>query len=296
MNRAEERRVTNRIEAARREGRNPLSLAHLSMIDVDHLTLIKAAEAGGFDGVGLRIVAPPHTPLVREILHNRQAIAEVKAALRETGIAVSDVETFALRPDTRVADYRAGLELAADLGTAYVMTSGVDPDPERTHDNFLELCDLSAEFGLSVGIEFIAFRELRTLAEARALVERSGRANAGIVIDALHLSRSGGTPDQVASLPTNRVCFVQLCDAVAQLPAFEDLAYEARNDRLLPGDGSLWLGDLVKALPDGSVLGIEAPTRALAGLDPLERGRRIGARSREFLRTLDNDPNPGHSR
>lgn len=288
--------MTNRVEAARREGRHPLSLAHLSMIDVDHLTLIKAAEAGGFDGVGLRIVAPPHTPLVREILSDRQAIGEVKAALRETGIAVSDVETFALRPDTRIADYRAGLELAADLGAAHVMTSGVDPDPERTYDNFLELCDLAAEFGLSVGVEFIAFRELRTLTEAKALVERSGRENAGVVIDALHLSRSGGTPDQVASLPANKVSFAQLCDAGAQVPAFDDLAYEARNDRLLPGDGSLWLGDLIKALPRGSVLGIEAPTRALADLDPLERGRRIGARSRDFLQTLDNDPNSGHSR
>ena len=288
--------MTNRIELARREGRHPLSLAHLSMIDVDHLTLIKAAEAGGFDGVGLRIVAPPHTPLVREILGDRQATAEVKAALRDTGIAVSDVETFALRPDTRIGDYRPGLELAADLGAAHVMTSGVDPDPERTYDNFLELCDLAAEFGLSVGIEFIAFRELRTLAEAKALIERSGKANAGIVIDALHLSRSGGTPGEVALLPPDQVSFVQLCDAGAQMPAFDDLAYEARNDRLLPGDGSLWLGDLIKTLANGSVLGIEAPTRALAGLDPLERGRRIGARSREFLRSLDNDPNLGHSK
>jgi len=278
--------VTNRIETARREGRFPISLAHLSMIDVDHLMLVKAAEAGGFDGVGLRIVAPPHTPLVREILGDSQATAEVKAALRDTGIAVSDVETFALRPDTNIADYRAGLELAADLGAAHIMTSGVDPDPQRTYENFLELCDLAGEFDLSVAIEFIAFRELRTLTEAAALIARSDKDNAGIVIDALHLSRSGGNPSEVAALPASRISFVQLCDAGEHVPAFDALAYEARNDRLLPGDGSLWLGDLIKALPEGRVLGIEAPTRALAHLDPVERGRRIGARSRQFLKSV----------
>ena len=277
----------NKIETARREGRFPLSLAHLSMIDVDHLTLVKAAEAGGFDGVGLRIVAPPHTPLVREILGDRQATAEVKAALRDTGIVVSDVETFALRSDTNIADYRAGLELAADLGAAHIMTSGVDPDPQRTYENFLELCDLAGEFGLSVAIEFIAFRELRTLAEAAALIAHSDKDNAGIVIDALHLSRSGGNPSEVAALPAGRVSFVQLCDAGDHVPAFDDLAYEARNDRLLPGDGSLWLRDLIKALPEGLVLGIEAPTRALAHLDPTERGRRMGTRSRQFLKSVD---------
>ncbi len=280
--------MTSRIEQARSEGRFPTSLAHLSMIDVDHLTLIRAAEAGGFDAVGLRIVAPPHTPLVREILGNPVAIAEVKAALNDTGIAVSDVETFALRPDTKVADYRPALELAAELGAAHVMTSGVDPDPTRTFDNFAALCDLTHEIGLAVGIEFISFRELSTLRETVALLEKAGRPNAGVVIDTLHLSRSGGTPADVAALAPERLAFVQLSDAVADSPKFEELAYEARNDRLLPGEGALWLHELMHVLPRGLVIGVEAPTRALAALDPLERGRRIGEQTHRFLQHFSN--------
>lgn len=281
--------MTNRIEQARSEGRFPTSLAHLSMIDVDHLTLIRAAEAGGFDSVGLRIVAPPHTPLIREILGRRPAINEVRAALRDTGIAVSDVETFALRPDTKIGDYRPALELAAELGAAHAMTSGVDPDPVRTFDNFAALCDLAKEIGLAVGIEFISFRELSTLQEAAVLLEKAGKPNAGVVIDTLHLSRSGGTPADVAALAPERLAFVQLSDAAAEIPKFEDLAYEARNDRLLPGEGGLWLQELMDVLPRGLIIGVEAPTRALAALDPMERGRRIGEQTRRFLRHASNE-------
>jgi hypothetical protein len=37
----------------------------------------------------------------------------------------------------------------------------------------------------------------------------------------------------------------------AQIPALQDMLQEARHDRLYPGEGELWLGDILDAMPPG---------------------------------------------
>ena len=53
-----------------------------------------------------------------------------------------------------------------------------------------------------------------------------------------------------------------------------ELIREARTGRLLPGEGTLPLAELVAALPDALPLAVEAPCRATADLPVVERAKR----------------------
>jgi sugar phosphate isomerase/epimerase len=118
---------------------------------------------------------------------------------------------------------------------------------------------------------------VRTLAHADEMVARSKRANAFVLIDALHFSRSGGLPAHVATIDPARFRYAQICDAGPDMPGPTDtlaLVREARTGRLLPGEGVLPLKELVAALPANLPLAIEAPCRATADLPALERAQR----------------------
>src|SRR5204863_4452779 len=117
----------------------------------------------------------------------------------------------------------------------------------------------------------------RTLAHAAEMVARSKRANASVVIDALHFSRSGGLPAHVASVDPSLLRYAQICDAGPDMPGPGDtpaLIREARTGRLLPGEGVLPLAALITALPDTVPLAVEAPCRATADLPAVERAKR----------------------
>jgi sugar phosphate isomerase/epimerase len=102
-----------------------------------------------------------------------------------------------------------------------------------------------------------------------------------VIVDALHLARSGGTPADVAALVARtpgRFPVVHLCDApaVPRSDSPEALAEESREDRLLPGDGELPLLRLLAATA-GSRAFVEAPVRASSGVAFAERARRAAA-------------------
>jgi sugar phosphate isomerase/epimerase len=112
----------------------------------------------------------------------------------------------------------------------------------------------------------------------------SGRTNASVLIDALHFSRSGGVPSDIAGIDGSLLRYAQICDAAAIIPGERsDLIREARSGRLLPGEGALPLRELVAVLPATIPLSIEAPVRATAGLPPLERARRAYRSMRALL-------------
>jgi sugar phosphate isomerase/epimerase len=101
---------------------------------------------------------------------------------------------------------------------------------------------------------------VRTLPEALAIVMAADRPNGGILVDALHLARSGGQPDDLADVPPALLPYLQLADAPTDAP--DDLYEEAVHGRLLPGDGQLPLAALLAAVP-GVPVSLELRSRAL---------------------------------
>jgi sugar phosphate isomerase/epimerase len=106
----------------------------------------------------------------------------------------------------------------------------------------------------------MAWRQVASLPDAVRVVEAAGRPNGAVLIDALHLARTGGSPEDVRAVPPGLIRHAQLCDAPAEAPRSMDaIIQEARAGRLLPGDGALPLAALVAALPPTTPLSIEVP-------------------------------------
>ena len=116
-----------------------------------------------------------------------------------------------------------------------------------------------------------------------ACARKVAQPNAGILVDALHLIRSGGRPADVAALKPGTVSYVHLCDALAREIAPADFAEEARTNRLYPGEGGLPLGELLQALPADTPLSLEAPNARYADRPPAEQLRIAGEVTRAFV-------------
>jgi sugar phosphate isomerase/epimerase len=264
-------------------GKNRISLAHLTVIDAGPLELIDAAAAGGFDSVGLRIVAPMPADRIAPVIGDELLIRRIENRLRQTGIDVLDIEAIWLGADSDADSYVPAFETGARLGAKHVLVVGNDPDEARVTDNVARLCALAAPFGLKVMLEFIPYCQTGTVAAALRVVSRASQPNAGVLVDALHLSRSGGSPADIRRLDPAWLSYCQICDARPAHPPRSELRAEARAGRLYPGQGVLPLAELLDALPEGIPIGVEAPCAEYANLPPAERGRLCGAATRAFL-------------
>jgi sugar phosphate isomerase/epimerase len=257
---------------------HPLSLAHLTVLDTTPPELVTVAAAAGFRTIGIRLTATPSVGVPPyDCMSDGPMLRETLARLADTGVSVLDTEFLRFEPDRPVGIPEGFLEASARLGAKYVLVMSAEPDEARTLERFCDLCDRAAAYGLTVGLEFAIYTGVRTLAHAAQVVARSKRPNATVLIDALHFSRSGGVPADVATVDPSVLRYAQICDAAPSMPGPDDtpaLIREARTGRLLPGEGVLPLKALVAALPPDAPLAIEAPCRATADLPALERAKR----------------------
>lgn len=185
-----------------------------------------AAIAGGFDAVGLWV--DPSTWTAGTTREVRQRVAD-------GGIDILDVEVIWIRPGPHDPDHARIIDIGAEVGASNVLVVSSDPDQGAATDKYARLCELGAERGLRVCLEFGLFTEVRRLSDALAIVEAVDSPSRGILIDPLHLHRSGGTPTDMAALSPALFPYAQFCDASARLPDLNDLASireEALDKRL----------------------------------------------------------------
>lgn len=239
-------------------------LEHLTMLDVAPPELVTVSAAAGFDAVGLRVSPATDGERPWPMTPGSAMLAETARRLADTGIAVLDVEAIRLRPRPRLAEFTPVLEAAAELGARFVNAICEDPDRARLSDEFGRLAEESRPYAVRPVIEFMAYRTVRTLDDAVAIAAGSG---GGVLIDALHVQRCGVGLDALRAVDPGLVSYVQLCDAPLAAPA--DEIAEARDGRLLPGDGGLPLLELLAALPGGIPVAVEAPAPG-AGTRPAE--------------------------
>ena len=261
-----------------------LNLAPLGFLEVAPPALVAIAAEAGFGSVSLRmrpaVAGGSHYPLAVGSPLARETLAR----LRQTGIGVLQAELVPLEKTTDVGACRPLLEAATALGATRLVVTGDDPDPAVVAGKLAEIADLAREYGMTVDVEFMRFRCLATLGQALAAVAAAGRDNVAVMVDALHLVRSGGGAADVAAADPRRLGVLQLCDAPLAAPAPERLAAEARESRLLPGRGELPLGALLDAMPAHTILAAEVPLAArVPAVPPHERARAIYEATVELL-------------
>ena len=261
-----------------------LGLAPLGFLDLAPPVFISLAARAGFTSVGLRTRAAVPGGAEYPMAPNPTLLRETKRAMADTGIRVTSVEQVGLFRDTDIGSLRPMLEAGAEIGAARVLCSGDDDDISVVAGKLAERCAVAGEFGLSPDLEFMPFRAVKTLQQAREVVLRSGACNATIAIDALHLMRSGGNPAELAQLEPHLIGCVQLCDAPLTPPPADQLATEARERRLSPGEGELPLLAMLDAVGAGRALEAEVPLAlAMPDASALERARHIFAATSTLL-------------
>jgi len=249
-------------------------LAALTVLELSPADQVSAAAAAGYDDVGLRLIPVAGQPVVHAI-----DVAEIEARLAATGLRVLDVEVFRIAAQTRVADFEPAMADARRLGASQLLAHGADADASRLQENFGRLCDLAGTYGLAVNLEPMPWVDVSTVAKAKRLIAAAGRRNAALLVDPIHFFRADNRFEELGGLSFN---YLQFCDARAERPADnKELMRQAREDRMLPGEGGLDLAGLLRALPANLPISIELPLARK--LDPATRARLVLEATRNFL-------------
>ena len=262
-----------------------LSLAFLTLFDCGPVEAVRIAGETGYDMVGLRLLPAATTEAPYPLMTEPAVLREAVAALRETGVSVGDVEIARLKPDTEISSFERFVDHAAQLGARHVLVAGDDPDHARLTGTFAGFCRLARNYGLTADLEFMPWTAVPDLAAARAIVEAAGEPNGGVLVDALHWNRSGGTTGEVQALPAKLTNYVQFCDGPADYdPSDEGLIRIARSARLNPGEGGIDCVGLATVVPDGVTISVEVPNHELAStLSPRMRAEAALAAARRVL-------------
>lgn len=258
-----------------------LSLASGVLPEFGAVDVIEAGAAAGFDAVGLWV-----DPLQWTAQHTRDA----DAALQRTGVPVLDVEVVWIRPDTRLDDHRRVLDVGARLGAGNVLCVSSHEEGE-TVEQLTALCRHAEGSGMRVALEFGIFTEVKTLAQALGILDRVGHPLRAVLVDPIHVDRSGTTVDQLAAIDPALLPYAQFCDARAQRPDPQDFAAiiaDAVDLREQPGEGALPLAAMLQALPRNIPLSIEMRSAALRDAfdHPVLRAKAVLDGTRAWLDAL----------
>lgn len=258
-----------------------VALAPLTVGRPEPEVLVVAAAEAGFRRVGLTLWRPGAEPSA--LCGDGAARRALRAVLAGAGVSVLDAGVISLRPGLAVGEVSRFVEAAADLGADRLVVLHSDGPAGPAAEQLAGVCAVAADAGLRVGVEFMPYTACRTVADAVALVAASGAANAGLVVDLLHLHRSGGSAADLRSIDPARIVLVQLCDALRAGPPAERLREEALTDRRYPGQGELPVGEVLAALPAGVAMTVESPVAADAQRSPGHRARAAAAAVRALL-------------
>lgn len=265
------------------------SLAALTVLELSPPEMVEVAARAGYSHVGLRLLPATaeehHFPLLADAELRRQT----QLRLRDTGVRVLDLEILRLKPETRVADFEAVLEVGAEFGGSELLVAGNDPDEGRLTENFAHLCEMAGDYGIFPHLEFMPWTDAPDLTSAWRVVRNAGQDNACVLVDAFHFNRSGSALDDLAQIPPERLRYAQLCDVAGPRPDdMQEILRQARNERRFPGDGDCDLAGLLRSLPADIPLSLEIPTRQLLeqGVSALERASLALEKARAVLARL----------
>lgn len=236
------------------------TLAPLTAMHYSPPRLVDLAAHAGVWGCGVRLLPTVPGALHYPLMHEPAMLRETLARMQAQGITVFDLELIRIGENFRAADHTAFCEVGQRLGARIINVACDDTDLSRLTDSFAALCELAAPYGLSADIEPMPWGSVPDLATARRVLLAAARPNCGVLVDALHFSRSASTLADVDALPREWLHYGQICDGRLPGPATrEGLIHDARCERLLPGEGDIDLRALFARLPADVPVSIEVP-------------------------------------
>lgn len=262
-----------------------LGIEAISVFGLPPLDYVNLAADLGCRHISTGLSAFPYNPhgyVPFSLRDDAQLRKDMIAAMAARGVDISLGEGLTVRRGGNVADYERDLDIFAELGVKLINTVSMEPDLARTFDEFARLAEFAAARGLRPSTEFAPGLTIADLPGALAAVRHVDRDDFGLLIDTMHLVRSGSGAADLAPIDPAKIFYIQLCDAAAA-PRFETYFEESMFERMVPGEGELGLAEVVAALPGDRIYSIEVPLRseAEAGIGPIERvGKSVSAARR----------------
>ncbi len=262
------------------------SLAYLSAYTLTPPQMIRVAAQAGYDFVGLRLWPNSAGAPQQYVIDRPDVLRETRAAQQDTGVGVFDIEIVRIGELFDPAVYLPLFEAGAALGARAVLVAADDSDEQRLADHYAALCESVQPFGMTADVEFMPWTAVKTAQDAMRLVKQAGHpANAGILVDSLHVARSHTTLADVAVIPAALLHYAQMCDAPSGTHySTEQMIHTARCERLLPGEGDIDLVALWALLPFTVPVSVEIVHMArMAQMTPLAWAQQCLAASRRVL-------------
>ena len=258
--------------------------------------LVEVASAHGFRGISLQ----PH--LYRRARQSGLSDYDLRHLLDDHGVEIAELDALgSWLPGGPAPEglpegmARAMLETSAEdffriadaVGGRSLNAGQLFPGPfdeERAAESLASVCEGAAGSGLLVSLEFFPWSDIATPEAALRLVEATGQANAGLMVDSWHVFRGPSDTAALEAVPGERIVGVQLNDAPKEpAPVILQETLEARR---LPGDGDIDLVGLVRTLDrQGSraPLGAEVYASDLAARPADEAARLAGDAMRRLV-------------
>ena len=252
-----------------------IGIDFISVLGLSPVEHTKLAASLGCQHISIALApfaANPHNYAPWSLREDAALRRDFAAALRDNNITISLGEGFLLRPGADIKNAEADMDLLHELGAPIANIVCLEPDAPRAIAQLAAFADMAAARGMKASLEMMPFMPLGSLAEAAAAIAATERKNLGLLLDSMHVFRSGATVEQVAALPPEIISYVQLCD-VPLVSTRASYGEEARDNRLPPGQGELPLRAFIEALPPSLMLGLEIPMldAAKSGFGPASR-------------------------
>ena len=264
-----------------------LGIEHLSVFGLPPVSFVNLAADLGCRYIATGLTPFPYNPHGYDPFSLRDDASlrrEMSAVMRDRGVSISLGEGCMVLPGADVSAYRADLDIMARLGITRISTVSLDRDLNRSFDQFGVLAEMAGARNMEVVLEPCPVLTVSDLGTALAALDHVRRPNFSLLIDAMHLVRSGSGAAELAALDPSLIGYVQLCDSLLD-PVVPSYAEESLFERMVPGEGELPLRDILNILPAGRVIGLEVPMRAAAeaGIGPQDRLRRCVDGARRLL-------------
>jgi sugar phosphate isomerase/epimerase len=151
-------------------------------------------------------------------------------------------------------------------------------------ENLKRGADICGKYGLTLAIEFNSQHAVvNSIAALREILDGAGRPNAGMLLDAYHLERSGAGGPGFAEVAPNEIAAFQYSDVP---PGPVAAGVKRPIDRLPPGHGVVRWTEVLGLLADkgyDGFLSYEAPNPAQWARAPLDVAREAVEATRALI-------------
>ncbi len=237
-------------------------------LEDDPCTFVEIAAQAGWKGTGVWF-----DPLT----WTETTTKEVGKRVDDTGLTVVDMEVVRMGPKGDCGERL--IDAASSIGAKNILTVSSFDSVQETAKRLNELCVLALPSNIRVCIEFMRFTSIRSLADALQVVELVDQKNVGILVDLIHVFRSGTSYEEIRAADAALFPYAQWCDASEEPRGWstKELIRDAVDDRAIPGEGDMPVKEFEFLFDISVPFSVEVRSKALRDAFPgfLDRAKHL---------------------